>query len=87
MSSSESTTAPPASACRVIAAVAPIITANWEASSDNTWLVPLGGGGRVFKVGPQPVNGGLQAYYNVVEKPRFGPDWSLRFTVALLFPK
>ena len=36
---------------------APIITANWEASSDNTWLVPLGGGGgRVFKIGPQPVN-------------------------------
>jgi hypothetical protein len=28
----------------------------------------------------------LQAYYNV-EAPHFGPDWSLRFTVALLFPK
>ena len=66
---------------------APIITANWEASSDDTWLVPLGGGGgRVFKIGPQPVNVGLQAYYNV-EKPHFGPDWSLRFTMALLFPK
>jgi hypothetical protein len=66
---------------------APIITANWEASSDDTWEVPLGGGGgRVFKIGPQPVNMSLQAYYNV-EKPRFGPDWSLRFTVALLFPK
>jgi hypothetical protein len=66
---------------------APIITANWEASSDDTWLVPLGGGGgRVFKIGPQPVNMSLQAYYNV-EKPHFGPDWSLRFTVALLFPK
>jgi hypothetical protein len=66
---------------------APIITANWEASSDDTWVVPLGGGGgRVFKIGPQPVNMSLQAYYNV-EKPRFGPDWSLRFTVALLFPK
>jgi hypothetical protein len=66
---------------------APIITANWEASSDDTWLVPLGGGGgRVFKIGPQPVNMSLQAYYNV-EKPQFGPDWSLRFTMALLFPK
>jgi hypothetical protein len=66
---------------------APIITANWEADSDDTWLVPLGGGGgRVFKIGPQPVNMSLQAYYNV-EKPQFGPDWSLRFTVALLFPK
>ena len=66
---------------------APIITANWEANSDDTWLVPVGGGGgRVFKIGPQPVNMSLQAYYNV-EKPHFGPDWSLRFTVALLFPK
>jgi hypothetical protein len=67
---------------------APIITANWKASSDDdTWTVPLGGGGgRVFKIGPQPVNMSLQAYYNV-EKPQFGPDWSLRFTVALLFPK
>jgi hypothetical protein len=66
---------------------APIITANWEASSDDTWLVPLGGGGgRVFKIGPQPVNMSLQAYYNV-EKPEFGPDWSLRFAISFLFPK
>jgi hypothetical protein len=66
---------------------APIITANWEASSDDTWLVPLGGGaGRVFKIGPQPVSVGLQAYYNV-EKPEFGLDWSLRFAISFLFPK
>jgi hypothetical protein len=66
---------------------APVITANWEADSDDQWLVPLGGGaGRVFKIGPQPVNVGLQAYYNV-EKPQFGPDWSLRFAISFLFPK
>jgi hypothetical protein len=67
---------------------APIITANWEADSDNQWLVPLGGGGagRVFRSGPQPVNVGLQAYYNV-EKPQFGPNWSLRFAISFLFPK
>jgi hypothetical protein len=42
---------------------APIITANWAASSDDQWLVPIGGGvGRAFKIGPQPVNVGLQAY-------------------------
>lgn len=65
----------------------PIITANWEADSDNRWVVPLGGGGgRVFKIGPQPVNATLQAYYNV-EKPEFGPDWSLRFAISFLFPK
>jgi hypothetical protein len=34
----------------------PIITANWEADSDNRWTVPIGGGiGRVFKIGSQPV--------------------------------
>jgi hypothetical protein len=66
---------------------APIITANWEADSDERWVVPLGGGGgRVFHIGPQPVNASLQAYYNV-EKPEFGPDWSLRFAVSFLFPK
>jgi hypothetical protein len=64
----------------------PIITANWEASSDGTWLVPLGGGSRVFKTGPQPVNLSLQAHYNV-DKPKFGPDWSLRFAASFLFPK
>jgi hypothetical protein len=66
---------------------APIITAKWEASSDDTWLVPLGGGaGRAFKIGPQRVNVGLEAYCNV-EKPKFGPDWSLRFAISFLFPK
>jgi hypothetical protein len=32
------------------------------------------------------VNASLQAYYNV-EKPEFGPDWSVRFAVQFLFPK
>ena len=31
---------------------APIITANWEADSDNRWTVPFGGGvGKIFKIG------------------------------------
>ena len=66
---------------------APIITANWEADSDDRWLVPIGGGGgRVFRIGQQPVNAALQAYYNV-ERPDFGPEWSLRFALTFLFPK
>jgi hypothetical protein len=66
---------------------APIITANWEADSDNTWTVPFGGGvGKLFKIGKLPVNSQLSAYYNV-EKPEFGPDWQLRFQVQFLFPK
>ena len=65
----------------------PIITANWEADSSQTWTVPLGGGGgRLFFIGRQPVNVSAQAYYNV-EKPDFGADWSVRLSVAFLFPR
>ena len=63
------------------------MTANWEAKSDQTWTVPVGGGfGKIFRIGPQPMNMSLQAYYNV-ERPEFGPDWSLRLGVQFLFPK
>lgn len=68
---------------------APINTANWEASSDDRWTVPLGGGvGRIFKAGKQPMNAQVSAYYNVV-KPDNVPaaDWQLRIQLQLLFPK
>jgi len=66
---------------------APIITANWEASSGNRWTVPFGGGaGKLFHLGKQPINTSIQAYYNV-EKPEFAGDWTLRIQVQLLFPK
>jgi len=66
---------------------APIITANWEADSDNTWTVPFGGGvGRIFRIGKQPLNAQVSAYYNV-EKPASGADWQLRLQLQMLFPK
>ena len=66
---------------------APIITANWEADSDDTWTVPFGGGvGKVFRIGEQPMNVSAAAYYNV-EKPEFGADWQMRLQVQFLFPK
>jgi hypothetical protein len=66
---------------------APIITANWEADSDERWTVPFGGGiGKIFKIGKQPLNGQVSAYYNV-EKPTNGPDWQLRLQLQFLFPK
>ncbi|MDH4245177.1 MAG: transporter [Nitrospira sp.] len=66
---------------------APIITANWEAGSGNKWTVPIGGGfGKVFRVGKLPINAGFSAFANVV-RPDNGPDWSLRFQIAFLFPK
>jgi hypothetical protein len=66
---------------------APVMTADWNAPSDQRWTVPLGAGvGRVFPIGRQPVNMSLQAFYNV-EHPTGGPEWSLRFNLQLLFPK
>ena len=65
----------------------PIITANWSAPSSETWTVPLGlGGGRVVRIGKQPVNMQLH-YYKNIEKPTLGAEWTLRFQFQFLFPK
>ena len=65
----------------------PIITADWEADSDDRWTVPFGGGaGRLVKFGKQPVDFKLQ-YFNNAKSPSKGADWSLMFAVKLLFPK
>ncbi len=65
----------------------PIITANWQNDSDNTWLIPIGGGvGKVFRLGDQPINASVQAFYNV-ETPDLGPEWTLRFQLQFLFPR
>jgi len=66
---------------------APIITANWEADSNNRWTVPVGGGvGKIFKIGKQPVNAQISAYNNVVS-PDLGADWQFRLQLQFLFPK
>jgi hypothetical protein len=65
---------------------APIITANWEADSDDRWIVPFGAGaGKVFFLGALPFNGQVGAYYNVV-KPDIGPDWQLRIQLQTMLP-
>jgi hypothetical protein len=64
----------------------PIITSNWLAAPGQQWTVPVGGGfGRVFKIGDQPVNGQIQAFYNAAH-PTGTADWQLRTSLALLFP-
>ncbi len=64
----------------------PILTSNWLAVSGQQWTVPIGGGfGRVFKVGDQPVNAQIAAYYNALH-PTGTSDWQLRATLAFLFP-
>ncbi len=65
----------------------PIITANWQADSGDTWTVPLGGGvGKIFHFGRLPVNTQVSAYYNV-ETPEYGAEWQLRAQVQFMFPK
>jgi hypothetical protein len=65
----------------------PIITANWKADGGDVWTVPFGGGvGKIFRIGKQPMNAQVQAFYNV-SKPDNGPDWSLRLQLQFLFPK
>jgi hypothetical protein len=66
---------------------APIITANWEASTGNQWTVPLGFGvGKLIRVGKLPIKTEV-GYYNYVVKPDGGPEWQLRMQVQFILPK
>jgi hypothetical protein len=65
----------------------PTMSYNWEASSDETWTIPLGGGiGKVMRFGGKPVDLRLSAYWNV-EATQSAPDWFIEFQIKLLFPK
>lgn len=67
--------------------IQPTNTANWRASGDDRWVVPLGGGiGRIMKLGFQPVNISLQFYANVVRPPDSSP-FKVQFQIAFLYPK
>jgi hypothetical protein len=66
---------------------APIITANWKASGDNVWTVPIGAGfGRVFAIGQQPVNASAAVYWNAI-RPDGAAEWTLRLQMNFLFPQ
>jgi hypothetical protein len=66
---------------------APIMTADWTASSGNRWSVPVGGGfGKIFHIGSQPMNASLQAFDYPV-RTNLGPTWAVRFQVQFLFPR
>jgi len=65
---------------------APIITANWNASRGQRWLVPLGGGfGKQFRFGAYPWAWSAQAYYNVI-KPDGAPNWAIRLAIVAAIP-
>jgi hypothetical protein len=49
--------------------------------------LPIGGGfGRIFKIGDQPINANIAAYYNALTPEDTGPDWQLRAEWTFLFP-
>nr|WP_258609844.1 transporter [Mesorhizobium sp. AR10] len=59
-------------------------TYNWEAEQ---WTVPLNlGFAQVLKIGEQPVSFQIGAKYYAVA-PEGGPEWGIRTTITLLFPK
>lgn len=65
---------------------APLITANWNAASDERWLVPLGGGlGRKFDLWGRPWSASIQGYANVI-RPTGAPTWSIRLTLTAFIP-
>ena len=66
---------------------APVITANWEAESEDRWTVPIGGGaGRIFKIGSLPNDVRISAF-GYLAKPTNGPSWTLQAQWKLLFAK
>ena len=67
--------------------MAPIITANWEASAGQQWLVPFGLGiGKVFKIGGKlPLNIQLAGFYNAI-RPDYAPDWTVRVQAQVMLP-
>jgi|ERR1017187_1371466 hypothetical protein len=66
---------------------APIITANWRATSGNALTLPFGGGvGRIFKIGFQPVNLQVQGFGNA-KYPTGTSPWGMRVQLAFLYPK
>jgi len=65
----------------------PIMTADWTARASDQWTVPVGAGvGKLFKLGPLPINTSLAGYYNA-DRPKNSSQWQLRFQIQFLFPK
>jgi len=65
----------------------PTLTANWQASGNERWTVPVSLGiGQLVKYGRQSVNLQATAYYNVVA-PTGSAPWTLEAEVQFLFPK
>ncbi|MFZ9886340.1 MAG: neuromedin U [Myxococcota bacterium] len=64
----------------------PLIIASATAGETPQWTVPIGGGaGRVFRLLGSLMSAQMGGYWNLVA-PAYGPRWSLRLSLAFLFP-
>lgn len=66
----------------------PVITADWEGSSDDRWTVPIGLG--VYKThffgGKLPMKLGVEAQYMPVSPDTYGQEFNIRFVIAPIIP-
>jgi hypothetical protein len=65
----------------------PTVTANWRASGQERWTVPISLGlGQLVKWGHQSINLQATAYYNVTA-PTDASKWTAELLLQFLFPK
>jgi hypothetical protein len=66
----------------------PVITADWEADSDERWTVPIGLG--VYKThffgGKMPMKLGLEMQWMPIQPDTFGQEFNIRIVLAPIFP-
>ena len=61
------------------------ITYDWEGAKHNKLLLPLGGGiAKTMRIGSLPVRFVLEAQKYLETPDAFGPDWSLKFSMAFV---
>jgi hypothetical protein len=64
----------------------PVIKAKWSAFATQCWTVPVAGGvGKIYTIGAQPLNAGLQVF-DYVDRPSAAPSPAVRSQLQLLFP-
>jgi hypothetical protein len=66
---------------------APVATADWNAPSNDRWLVPIGGGaGKLIKLGRRGLDFQASVFYNAVHpETRPHANWTLRLQLQFLF--
>ena len=64
----------------------PNITADWLAKTGQIWTLPVGGGfAKLFRIGSQPVQFSVDAYYNAIRPTASSETWLIQATVTFVF--